>query len=527
MTYRMLLTSTVLLLSSILVSCGGGGEDSGSKATAQSPSKMDVSAELTQQTRVITPSDPAIVSQSTSEIVFQNDPNLAIEQVVITDQTALKIKAITPNSNGSYTVRGLTPELSDVFKKLHIEAQNIRLQASDFVPDEGVLTIANGSSSRGLQRAQPQSTVTSKLPISIQKKAFGGTFEIMASLEPTISFKMDHIALESIHAVADMNAEFVVAPSYSITGDGIGGEEVFQIGSYRVNVPIASVPIPYFVAIKVPVYLIISVNGGSSKFSVGAQAQTSYGFHAELHGDSAKPSTIYSTGKPWTFTPNGADIVAVDAEVGAEAKAYVRSGVSLTAFFGAVEPVAALASVGLKMEAKLLTTSTTNFQFNLECIKGAVKGFTEGVLRVRGLPETKLTLGADVVVYDYTPVSICGTNTYGRSFELGDTSNENYVIANGVVSGSRVRYIPGSKERVSMNISGKISPAPDGDSNVGLYSGTGSYVYTDQQGGTSSGSFAANGWLGPNGRFSWAAPVTSPYRFGNIGGLACTYQNCE
>lgn len=507
-----------------LNACGGGGGET-TTAPGSPTASINTSAELAPSVKKLTASDPGIVSEAAGGVVFAGDPHLAVGQIILTQRTAIKITRVAQQADGTFALEGTVPDISEVFNKLSIGLSNLNLQPSDFTPAEGVTVLGDIKTALS---AKPQAGTSNALSLSVERPVSGGKLKLALTVSPSVNLQMDHSTLEAIHAIVDFKTDFDIKPSYSLSLPGPAPKEwKFELGSYRVNVPVAAFPAPYFVAVKVPVNLVLSATAGKTTLTVGANARTSFGFRGDIHSDFDTPSTMQATGTPWTVTPAGSDIVAVDADIGFEVKGYVQTGLSLSLFFGTSEPMAALVNVGLKGDGKLLSTSTTDFQFNLLCVRAGIKFFSEGLIRVKGLADTKASLGTDVPLFDYTPASICGTNTFTRSFRLGDNSDESYLIKNGVVSGSRVRQVPGTSERISMSISGTVSPAPAGDPNMAFYVGTGTYTYTDGNGKTApSISFTAIGWLGPNGRFSWEALNTSPYRYGNIGGLACTTAVC-
>jgi hypothetical protein len=124
------------------------------------------------------------------------------------------------------------------------------------------------------------------------------------------------------------------------------------------------------------------------------------------------------------------------------------------------------------------------------------------------------------------------SGTYTRSFDLGDSSRESYVISGDTVTGSRRRWFDDAslgyyRSEIDMQISGTLQPAAPGACSVKI-TGQSSYTFTNLFSGYVEMQIRPfTGGVDSPGRFWWVADLpTSPYPFGNIGGLACTYAQC-
>lgn len=125
------------------------------------------------------------------------------------------------------------------------------------------------------------------------------------------------------------------------------------------------------------------------------------------------------------------------------------------------------------------------------------------------------------------------SGTYTRSFDLGDSSRESYVISGDTVTGSRRRWVDNTfdfgtlKAEIDMQISGTLQPVAPGACSVKI-TGQSSYTFMNLLSGYVEAQILPfTGGVDSPGRLWWQASPTSPYPFGNIGGLACNYAQCS
>lgn len=108
--------------------------------------------------------------------------------------------------------------------------------------------------------------------------------------------------------------------------------------------------------------------------------------------------------------------------------------------------------------------------------------------------------------------------TYTRSFDLGDSSRESYVISGDSIEGTRHRWVNTSE--ISMTISGTVEP-PNSSTNTN-FNGHGTVTYIN---GTleETRQFNFTGSVDLTGRLWWTSDAPNPglYPFGGTDGLAC------
>jgi len=115
---------------------------------------------------------------------------------------------------------------------------------------------------------------------------------------------------------------------------------------------------------------------------------------------------------------------------------------------------------------------------------------------------------------------------FERHFSLGDESRESYVVEGNVVSGTRERFILNTTVRILMTITGIVTSTND-PVHPGQAAGTGTYQFTSGDGTVATVPFNWTGGFdvvpGTGNRFFWTSPTPSPYTFGTISGLGCTF----
>lgn len=390
------------LLLLVFAGCGGG---SGGAALPGVTEPIQGATVLRDEVKILSSTENwAVIAESKGVLLVPVSVGPRLGDIIVTSGAALKVKSVDGAANGLVKIQGESPAVEEVFKSINIAANNVQLGADQFVPANSSVRVTEARSFSAGGNSPKQ-----QLTFDVDKELGDFTAKISIQMSPTLSYAVNTEG--GPRGSISFKAPVTISPSLKVSTElmDLPATE-FLVGKFVV--PVSPVGAAGLISVEVPIAVVLSAKAGKVTASVGATGNVEYGVELKIQPTSIN---LVNTSTPFSWGQVASNDNSMNFDIGASTSvsARLKTGVNLTALFGAAKPISVNAFGGLKaslLYAKLASPKAgTPSPFDFSCLSGRIDGTfdIEASAKLYGLSATITPISSEIGIKQYSPVAGC------------------------------------------------------------------------------------------------------------------------